>query len=648
MDFASRGTQELMVSLRSSLDAKEQIRQAIDIVDLVGGVIQLRRQGRNYVGLCPWHDDSRPSLQVNPERQSFKCWVCDIGGDIFSFLMKMEGVEFPEALAMLADRAGVTLEKPERADKPAAAPDGLDAPGAPAAAGALDKRTLYKAMTWAEQQYHDGLLNLPEAEPARKYLQERGITAESIEQFHLGFSPVERDWILRQAGGNAKRARILEAVGLLARPAGGGDLYDRFKGRVLFYIRDAQGRAVGLGGRVLPGLSDSSPAKYVNSPETPLFSKSHLLYGLDVAREAIRKSRTAMVMEGYTDCIVAHQYGFTNAVAVLGTALGEAHIRILKRFADRILLVLDGDKAGQRRAKEVLELFVAQQVDLRILTLPDDLDPCEFLQERGGEAFRQCLENDTVDALSHAIRTTTQGIDLQHDIHAASQALERLVAIVARAPRLRNDTTGASRLREQRILEQLAVMFRVDESEVRRHLTAVRRQSQNKGPSRGVEPAGDETSWRPAEKIDPCERELLELLLGHPELWPLAASRLAAEQFCSPACRTIYETACRLMAAQVAPDFNRLMLEFDDLAIKNLLVELDEREQSKRNRLGDLPVLVEELIETLSQKEIERQRPAQNVALREKRLDASQEDAVVKAIAQQIRSRQGISEPTDG
>ena len=175
---------------------------------------------------------------------------------------------------------------------------------------------------------------------------------------------------------------------MLARPAGGGGLYDRFKGRVLFSIRDVQCRPVGLGGRVLPGLSDS-PAKYVNSPETPLFAKSHLLYGLDVAREAIRKSRTALVMEGYTDCIVAHQYGFTDAVAVLGTALGEAHVRILKRFADRIVLVLDGDEAGQRRANEVLELFVAQQVDLRILTLPDELDPCEFLQERGADAFRR-------------------------------------------------------------------------------------------------------------------------------------------------------------------------------------------------------------------------------------------------------------------
>ena len=191
-----------------------------------------------------------------------------------------------------------------------------------------DKKVLLQAMAWAERQYHQCLLESPEAEPARRYLQERGITAESIEQFHLGFSPVERDWILRSVRGEgdqrrlAHRARILEAIGILARPAEGGSYYDRFKARVLFSIRNAQGRPVGIGGRVLPELGSTSPAKYVNSPETPLFTKSKLLYGLDLARDAMRKTRTALVMEGYTDVIVAHQYGFQNAVAVLGHGVG--------------------------------------------------------------------------------------------------------------------------------------------------------------------------------------------------------------------------------------------------------------------------------------------------------------------------------------
>jgi DNA primase len=637
MDFAPCPTRELTVPPGSFSDAKEQVKQAVDIVDLVGRYVQLRRQGRGYVALCPWHDDSRPSLQVNPDRQSFKCWVCDIGGDVFSFVMKMEGVEFREALALLADRAGISLKKSEPGPQPASAP------------GVNDKRTLYRAMAWAERQYHDCLLESPQADSARRYLQERGITAQSIEQFHLGFSPVERDWILQRAKGSAGRARILEAIGLLARPGGGGELYDRFKGRVLFSIRDVQGRPVGMGGRVLPELGNPSPAKYVNSPETPLFSKSHLLYGLDIARDPIRKSKVALVMEGYTDCIVAHQYGFTNAVAVLGTALGENHIKILRRFADRIVLVLDGDEAGQRRTNEVLELFVAQQVDLNILTLPDGLDPCDFLHQRGAEAFGDLLANSAVDALDHAFQAATKGIDVQRDVHASAQALERLVAIVAKAPRLHADTTAEDRFREEKVLQRLAAFFRVDEGEVRRRLTALRRKTSSRTPAarQGGAPASDSPA-QPLEKPDPCERELLELLLRYPELWPSLRDRVAVERFVAQAARQIYETCVRLIDAQTAPTFDRLMLEFDAPDVKSLLVELDEVGRAKGDRLGDPQALLEDLIATFEQKELERQRPGQIVTLREGRLDASQETQLLEQILQQERRRQGISKPTDG
>jgi DNA primase len=649
MEFARHATQELTVAFDSSQDAKEQVRQAIDIVDLVGSYVQLRRQGRGYVALCPWHDDSRPSLQVNPERQSFKCWVCDIGGDVFSFLMKMEGVDFREALAMLADRAGITLQKPERH---------VEA-GQPAEAPGQDKRTLYRAAAWAERQFHECLLQNPDAEPARRYLQERGITAQSIEQFQLGFSPLERDWLIKQAGGSPSRTRILETIGILARPQSGSGMYDRFRGRVLFSIHDAQGRPVGTGGRLLPDIPLNSPAKYVNSPETPLFRKSHLLYGLDLAKDAIRKSRTAMVMEGYTDVIVAHQYGFNNAVAVLGTALGENHVRILKRFADRILLVLDGDEAGQKRANEVLELFVAQQVDLQILTLPDDLDPCDFLHERGAEAFSELLAAGAVDALDHAFRSATRGIDLDHDVHAASQALERLVAIVAKAPRLRHDTTSEDRIREGKFLQRFAALFRVDEAEVRRHLTALRRKAQSKperAPSeppagsapQAVESRPPQPVWRRDEPPGPAERELMEMLVAYPQYWEMVRERLATEQVTHPVCRLVYETGCRMLDSGDVPEFGRLMLAFDDPSLKSFLVELDEQGRAKGDRSADAALLLEKLIKTFQQKEVDKRRPAQIVALRERKLDTDQETALLESIIRQERNRQGISDPMDG
>ena len=487
-------TQELAVS-GGSFDTKERVKQAVDIVDLVGSHIQLRRQGRNFVGLCPWHDDTRPSLQVNPERQSFKCWVCDIGGDVFTFVMKMEGVEFREAMQMLADRAGIQVEKPHRRTVPGenVVNDTVTGEGEKTArgfaTGADNKRTLLQAMAWAEKQYHHCLLHAPEADAARRYLQERGITAESIERFHLGFSPLERDWILRQAKGEVtgeklqRRAQILEAIGILVRPTEGGSPFDRFKGRVLFSIHDGQGRPVGIGGRVLPELGATSPAKYINSPETPLFTKSKLLYGLDLAREPLRKTRTALVMEGYTDVIVAHQYGFQNAVAVLGTALGESHVRLLKAHADRIVLVLDGDEAGTKRANEVLELFIAQQADLQILTLPEDLDPCDYLHKYGAEAFSELLTSKAVDALDHAYNVATRGIDVERDVHGAGRAIERLLGILAKAPRLSGETRGDARIQEQKIVQRIAGKFRVDELDLRRRLAALRRRAAKPRPA---------------------------------------------------------------------------------------------------------------------------------------------------------------------
>jgi DNA primase len=643
MDFAPMATQELKVSGGLSFDTKERVKQAVDIVELVGGHIQLRRQGRNYVGLCPWHDDTRPSLQINPEHQSFKCWVCDIGGDVFTWIMKTEGVEFREALEMLADRAGITLERQK-----------IRQEGQPS--GTFDKRALYRAMVWAEKQYHHCLIETPEAEPARRYLQERGITSESIEKFHLGFSPLDRDWILHQAGKNedankiAGRRKILEAVGILAKSSEGGSFYDRFKGRLLFSIRDAQARPVGFGGRVLPDVATITPAKYVNSPETPLFTKSKLLYGLDLARQSIRKNGAALVMEGYTDVIVAHQYGFDNAVAVLGTALGADHIKILKHYTDRIILVLDGDEAGQRRTNEVLELFVAEQVDLRILTLPEGLDPCDFLHQKGAAAFAELLAGSAVDALEHAFTSVTRGVDVDRDVHGASRALERLVSIVAKAPRLRADTTGEDRFREEKILQRLAAWFRVDETEVRRRLTALRRRSQGRATNMptAAEMGSDTQSVEPPETIDPAEREFLEQLLTHPECLTSVREQISLDYLGKGICGIIYDTCCRLADAGIDPSFDRLMLEFDEPAVKNLLVDLDETSQSKGQRASDPQELLHELINTFKRKESDKQRPRQITALREGGLDENRQIDMLEEILRQERDRQGITKPTDG
>lgn len=638
-------TQELPVS-SDSFDLKERVKQAVDIVDLVGSHLSLRRQGRNYVALCPWHDDSRPSLQVNPERQSFKCWVCDIGGDVFSFVMKMEGVEFREALQILADRAGIRIEKTHRHGTSRSSESAIG-PTPENQDATHNKRTLFQAMAWAERQYHECLLNAPEAEPARRYLEQRGITPESAERFHLGFSPLDRDWILRQvkSGGDAdqrqRRAKMLETIGILSRPADGGGLFDRFRGRVLFSIHDAQGRPVGLGGRILPELGAGSHAKYINSPETPLFTKSKLLYGLDLAREALRKTRTALVMEGYTDVIVAHQYGFHNAVAVLGTALGEEHVKTLKRQADhmRIVLVLDGDEAGTRRANEVLELFIAQQADLRILTLPEGLDPCDYLHQYGAEAFAELLSAKAVDALDHAYNMETRGIDVEHDIHGVGAAIERLLGIVARAPRLSSETRGDARIQEQKLVQRLAGKFRVDELDLRRRLAALRRRSASRPLAAQVLDKAPNPPAAPAtEPPAPWEEAVLQLVLAHPDHFTAIRRQIDLSQIRHTVCRAIYETCCRLSDLGMSPSFDRLMLDINDPAAQSFLVGIDENAQATGQSSADPEVLLNGLMETFQRKEIERQRPAQIVALREGGLDHDQQAALLDAIVRQKRN----------
>ena len=246
-------------------DAKEQVRELTDIVDLTGQSIHLQKRGRIFVGLCPWHDDERPSMQVDPQRQTWKCWVCDIGGDIFSFVMQREGVDFREALELLAEAAGVQLSGPRRDDI---------TPGSPA-----DKKTLYAAANWAKNIFHEYLLHHADAQIARNYFAERGITQESLTTYQVGFAPNRWDFLANQISASPYSHEVLKAVALLGHNADRNSYYDFFRGRVLFPIHDTQNRTVAFGGRILPQFADDRAAKYVNSPETLIFSKSEQLYG---------------------------------------------------------------------------------------------------------------------------------------------------------------------------------------------------------------------------------------------------------------------------------------------------------------------------------------------------------------------------------
>ncbi len=616
-------------------DAKEQVRQGVDIVDLVGSYMPLRRAGANFQGICPWHEDTKPSLQINPARQSWKCWVCNDGGDIFSFVMKREGIDFREALEMLADRAGISLETNSSQPRPAAGSPG-------------DKKTLYAACAWAEEQFQRCLQQASEAEVARKYFADRRVSSDSLGRFHLGFSPNSWQWLLDRSRSTPFSPEVLEAAGLIAKSPKSGRHYDRFKGRVIFPIRDPQDRPIGFGGRILPEFADERSAKYINSQETRLYSKSDQLYALNLAKDPLRKTKNAIVMEGYTDVIMAHQFDLTSAMAVCGTALTDRHIKILRRYADTITLVLDGDDAGQKRTNEILELFVASEVDLRILTLPEGLDPCDFLLNRGADAMQDMLDTAR-DAFEHAVDTRTRNVDLLRDTHRANQALEQLLSIISKAPRMTADTSSSRLLRERQVIARLAREFRVDETVLRTRIAELRQATPVSRPD--VRNIASE-NIRPrllVSDLDPCDAELIELLTQHPELVDQALAKIVPAELSSNPTRTIYETYQVVLGRGEPVEFNRILTELDDPQLKNLLVSLDEQATEKEKHVQeDAASRLRWLIDNLHKRREADQSRAKQASLEQRNLAEDEELDLLQQLVEQERKRHGIPAPTDG
>ena len=369
-------------------DVLDAIRAHVDLVDLIGSYVPLRRAGERWKGLCPFHQEKTPSFTVSPKLGLFHCFGCHAGGDAIEFLKRHDRLDFLEAVRVLAARTGVPLPTDS-----GARPD----------SGARD--ALYRLLDWAARQYERWLWDRNDAEPARRYLDQRGIAPDAARTFRLGYAPDGWEHLLSaaRAEGFAPQA-LLDAGLVLPRQTGTGH-YDRFRGRLIFPIADAQGRAVAFGGRALAG----EEPKYLNSPETALYQKGQTLYALHLARDRMAAARRALLVEGYVDCLMAHQAGFLETVAVLGTALTPHHLGILRRYVEDVVLFFDADRAGAdaaRRAEALLEQSVEPHwwaldrkphtlarggIRLRVATLPAGHDPDTFLREAGPAAFEARL-----------------------------------------------------------------------------------------------------------------------------------------------------------------------------------------------------------------------------------------------------------------
>ncbi len=406
--------------------AVETIKERLNIVDVVSSYVQLEKSGRQLKARCPFHSEKTASFYVSPERNSFHCFGCNTSGDIFSFVEKIEGVAFVDALKLLADRAHVDLGQFRK--------DG---------AGTEDK-SLFEAMEYATDFFAGKLQTSPEA---LQYLLSRGITQDTIREFRIGYAPDAWHQLETYLGSKGISVDHAEKSGMIVRKNEGGGFYDRFRGRIMFPITNSTGHVIGFSGRILPSVADGKEtAKYVNSPETELYKKSKVLFGYDKAKRAIAEEGSCIIVEGQMDLCMAHQAGTKNVVAVSGTALTFEHLRLIQRFTNTLVFCLDSDKAGIQALKRSAELAFAMQMDVRVIPLSHSKDPADLILSSPGEwiqATKKSLplieflvELHTQDGLTeeYSKRITKEIVPL---IRGIANTIEQAVAVRNVAEKLR-------------------------------------------------------------------------------------------------------------------------------------------------------------------------------------------------------------------
>lgn len=354
----------------------EQIRAASDIVDIIGAYIPLKRAGQNFTALCPFHKEKTPSFNVTPHKQIFHCFGCHKGGDVFKFVQEYENIGFMDAIRRLADRAHISLD--------------VDKDPAHAQSRHL-KDQLLELHEQITQRWQTALTSDAGAQIARDYLAKRGVSEEAVKLFRIGYAPEAWDDTVNWSRGKNFDVKLLEQAGLILRKEGSDHYYDRFRGRLMFPICDEQGRVVAFSGRVLSG--DEKTAKYVNSPETAIFTKGKTFYGLDKSKRSLLDAKSAIVCEGQLDLIACFMAGVKNMVAPQGTALTADHARILKRYVDEVVLCFDADNAGQNAAVRALDSLLAAGLAIRVVTIPAPHDPDSFIKEFGTDAFQDCIKS---------------------------------------------------------------------------------------------------------------------------------------------------------------------------------------------------------------------------------------------------------------
>lgn len=511
----------------------EEVRAAANIVDVVGSYVPLRKRGKNYSGLCPFHSEKEPSFTVSDEKQIFHCFGCGASGSVFDFLMRSRNLSFPEAVKELANRYSIPL--PQRQET-----------GREKRMRELAER-LRHVNEVAAAFFNQALLDENTGKMALAYLQSRGMGPEVIQDFQLGYAPQGWDGLKRHLLSRKVDLKIAVQAGLLVKKSE-RDCYDRFRHRLMFPIKDMRGRTVAFGGRA---LDEENPPKYLNSPETPIFHKGRTLYGLATAREACRRHKMALVVEGYFDLLALYNQGFQHVVAPLGTALTLHHVRLLSRLAPQAVLVFDGDQPGMRAAMRSLELFLREKLSARLVALPEGMDPDDFLAKKGREAFSSLLEK----------ARPLMEIFLEQSLAEYDGSVEGRLKVVRQvAPMLKLLDSRVTQEGYVRLLDQ---RLGVSEEVLWAELDLVR--TSKVATARYPKP-------EPAARIPAWEEEIIRILVHYPSWIPLLEKSSALEDFqVTP-------------WGEIAGLLTKHYQEGGSLALSGLLMDLED--EDLRNRIS--------------------------------------------------------------
>lgn len=540
------------MSTRLDHNTVSRIQQANDIVEVISEYLRLDKKGKELVGICPFHTDHRPSMFVSPAKQIFKCFACGAGGDVIKFVQMREGLSFPQSLERLAKRANIDLG-PQIERKPREK-----------GSNELDAAALVRINQWAQNIWTQNLWDPETGAGARAYLDRRRITEESARQWGLGLAPDTWDGIVKEAAGKGRRAGILVAAGLAVERDTGG-FYDKFRNRLIFPIVDVGGRIIGFGGRTL----GDDPAKYMNSPATVLFDKSHCLYGLNQARHAIGKTGTAVVVEGYTDVIMAHQFGVQNVVATLGTSLTAGHAHLLRRFAKQIVLLFDSDAAGHAAAERALEVCLAEKIDIRLAFVPEGKDPCDFLLQSGAEALRSVLDHAR-DVMQFVWERLEQDYRNSSSLTDQASALRKFMQNVSAGLAAGRMDSLARNLLICRIGELVGMSAGRVEEELRKY----RKTEANPAPTPESAPTAG-SFYRQA------QQDLLEALLNEPTLAAEHQGEFSVQFFDDSVLRQIASVFFEFLDQGVEPTVARLCGQIESPEVTQELLLLQQQGEEK-------------------------------------------------------------------